>query len=444
MLQNGKIASMKKFLLIWGGQAISLLGSGLTSFALAVWIFEKTHQATPFALTLVFSMLPYILLVPVAGSLADRWNRKWMMILADSLSALVTLGAAALLWTNRLEIYHVYIMALLGSAFSAFQEPAYSASVVTLVPKEQLGRANGLIQMGQAISGLLAPAIAGFLYFSAGFKWIVLIDFATFFFAVGALLIVRIPQPVISEVTGGKRASVFKDFAFGWSYLRDRPGLMGLLWYFALTNFLLNFAATLLVPAVLELEDARVLGIVQMVYGSGALFGSMVMSAWGGPNRGRIPAVVGSIFLGAASFWVAGSFPSAAAIAAGFFILMFCVPFGSGISAALFQMKVAPEVQGRIFGIRAMISRSAMPLAMLLAGPLADYVFGPWMQAGGLLANTVIGRLLGVGPERGIGLLFILSGSILMLVSIAVYANRHIRNLETDLPDAVTIAAASD
>ena len=431
--------NMNKFLVIWLGQVISMLGSGLTAFALGVWIFQQTGQATPFALTILFANLPRILLLPLAGSLADRWNRRRIMILSDVGNALVTLGVFFLLTFSTLEVWHVYLIATLGSIFSAFQEPAYMASITMLVPKKELGRANGMVQMGQAIEMVITPLIAGLLFVSIGITGILTIDFVTFLFAVGALLVVRIPQPEISE-EHKQNGSVFSDARFGWDYLKARPGLFGLLWYYAMMNFLLNWSGVLTGPMLLSQTSPRTLGIVQMVVGVGMLAGGILSSVWRGPKR-RIPAVIGFIALALVGMVIAGLRPNPVVVSIGFFWLMLFIPLASASSQAVFQSKVAPEVQGRVFAIRGMISRSVMPIAYLTAGPLADRVFGPLMDTGGAWANTFLGTLLVAGPGRGIGLMFVLSAVIAIVISALVYANPRIRNLEDELPDPLPSAS---
>ena len=431
--------NINKFLVIWLGQVISMLGSGLTAFALGVWIFQKTGQATPFALTILFANLPRILLLPLAGSLADRWNRRRIMILSDVGNALVTLGVFFLLTFSTLEIWHVYLIATLGSIFAAFQEPAYMASITMLVPKKDLGRANGMVQMGQAIEMVITPLIAGLLFVSIGITGILTIDFVTFLFAVGALLLVRIPQPEISE-EHKQNGSVFSDARFGWNYLKARPGLFGLLWYYAMMNFLLNWSGVLTGPMLLSQTSPRTLGIVQMVVGVGMLAGGILSSVWRGPKR-RIPAVIGFIALALVGMVIAGLRPNPVVVSIGFFWLMLFIPLASASSQAVFQSKVAPEVQGRVFAIRGMISRSVMPIAYLTAGPLADRVFGPLMDTGGAWANSFLGTLLETGPGRGIGLMFVLSAMLAIGISALVYANPRIRNLEDELPDALPSAS---
>ena len=431
---------MRTFFIIWLGQVVSTIGSGLTAFGLAVWIFEQTGQATPFALTIMFANLPRILLSPLAGAIADRWNRRRIMILADTGSAAITLSAFFLLTFGQLSVWHIYLIATLYAILGAFQEPAYTASVTMLVPPKELARANGLMQMSQALEMLIAPLLAGVLFVAIGLRGIILIDFLTFFFAVGALLLVHIPQPRRQmEVVDDGEKSLWRDALFGWQYLRARTGLLGLLLYFALVNFFLNFAAVLTGPLVLSFSAASALGVVQSVAGVGMLVGSIGISAWGGPKR-RMPAVIGFISLGSMGLFVVGLEASVWVVGAGLFLLMFSVPFASGISQAVFQSKVAADVQGRVFATRGMISRSMMPLAFLLAGPLADRVFEPLFRQGGSLSTTPLGTLLGTGPGRGIGFLFMVCGLILIIASGVAWLSPRIRRLEDELPDAAPVA----
>ena len=424
---------MRTFFVIWLGQLISVLGSGLTSFALGVWIFSETGQATPFALAVLFGTLPRLLLAPVAGSLADRWSRRWILILADIGNAVVTTTVLVLILIDGLQIWNIYLVSAVGSICSAFQEPAYMSSVTMLVPKQQLTRASGMMNVAQSLSVVVSPLLAGFLFGAIGLQGIILIDFATFFFAIGALLVVRIPQPKHVEIDGG-RQNVLKDAAFGWRYLRQRPGLFSLLWYFAFVNFIINLSMVLLTPLVLSFADAEMLGVVQAVSGVGMLAGSVAMSAWGGPKR-RIVGVLGFVALTGAGMAVAGLQPSVWVIAAGLFVLLFSAPFSSGCSQAIFQSKVEPGIQGRVFAVRSAISQALMPLAFLIAGPLADGVFNPLLQPGGELAGTIVAALFGVGDGRGIGLMFSLSGLLAVLATVWIALNPRVRRIETELPD---------
>jgi MFS family permease len=424
---------LRAFLVIWLGQVISIIGSGLTGFALGVWMFEETGQATPFAMTVLFATLPRLLLAPVAGSLADRWNRRWIMVLADTGSALVTLGAIALVMTDRIEVWHVYGIALLGAICSSLQEPAYLASIAVLVPHEHLGRANGMVQAAQAIDMLLSPMLAGALFGVVGMRGIFLIDIATYVIAVGSLLVVAIPQPQRTTSVDDPEDK-WQDLTYGWRYLWARPGLFGMLIYFALVNFFLGTIGALSGPLVLSFAEPVVLGTVQMASGVGMLLGSVVISAWGGPRR-RITGVVGAIAAASVGILVMGLRPSGVGVGAGMALFLFFIPIASGCSQAIFQTKVPLNAQGRVFAARSMISGSMMPIAYLLTGPLADRVFEPRLQPGAPWADGWIGRLMGVGAGRGIGFMFVIAGVFLMTASLLAWTHPRIRHLEAELPD---------
>ncbi|MBI3160371.1 MAG: MFS transporter [Chloroflexi bacterium] len=436
---------MRTFLIIAIGQMISVMGSGLTGYALGFWIYAETGNATPFALVALFSTLPRILLAPLAGVLADRYNRRRIMLAVDSADAFITLGAAALLFSGRLEVWHIYIIAGASSLFGSFQQPAFQASITMLVPKRDLGRASGIQQMGQALEMLLTPVIAGALFGLIGLNGIIAIDLITYGFAVGALLVVRIPQPEYAPHNAhGEKNSLWKDAAFGWSYLRGRPGLFGLLWYFAAINFFLSLSGVLATPLVLGFATPAAAGLVGSVGGAAMLVSSIIMSAWGGPKQRKVPALIFYIGLAAAGFLMTGLLPQVWLSALGRGWLLFFIPWASAMSQAIFQTKVAPEVQGRVFAIRGMIAQSISPIAQGLAGPLADRVFTPLLLPGGNLAATWVGDLMGVGAGRGIGLLFVLSCAAMWGMSLLAYANPRIRDLERELPDALPDEPAAD
>jgi DHA3 family macrolide efflux protein-like MFS transporter len=429
--------SMRTFVIIWIGQVISILGSSLTSFGLGVWTYQQTGEAMSFALTVLFGNLPQVLLLPVAGSLADRWNRRWLMILSDTGSALVTLAVVLLLCSHTLQIWHIYLVSAVGSIFGAFQQPAYQASITMLVPKKHLGRANGMVQSAGALGGILPPLLAGFLFVTIGLGGIVLIDFITYFFAVGALLAVRIPQPKAEAQPEERRSTVWSDVRFAWAFLRQRPGLLGLQCYYAAVNFFLSLVFVLSTPLLLSRHPPSVLGLVQTVLGIASLVGGLIASAWGGPRKGMVRAVVGGIALYMLGIMLAGLRPHPAFVAVGLAFNVIVVTLVQSISNAIWQSKVAPRVQGRVFSLRYMVATVISPLAYLTAGPLADRVFEPLLREGGLLAGTVVGTVLGTGAGRGIGLMYLLAGAAVIAISGLAYLYPRIRRLEEEVPDAI-------
>lgn len=425
----------RTFLHVWFGQLISTLGSGLSGFALVVWVYQQTGAVTQVALLSFCIALPGILISPFAGALADRFDRRLVMIASDSGAALSTLTVAILFFTGQLEVWHVYLASAATAFFTAFQWPAYASAVTLLVPKRELGRANGLIGTSQAIGQLVAPMLAGVLVATLGIKWVFAFDFASFAFAVGTLLLVRFPRPVASAAGERSRSSFWQEILFGIPYIKARPGLLGLLALFAMTNFFQGLVMVLAPPYLLATSSPAVLGLVSTVGGSGMLAGSLLMSAWGGPKR-RVYGVLGFQALGALCIILAGAMPSMIVFAAASFVFFACLPLIGSNSQALWQSKVEPDVQGKVFAIRAMIATASLPLAYLCAGPLADRVFEPLMAVGSPLASR-LGPWIGAGAGRGIGLLFIVMGTLSLLVAAFGFLSPRIRYVDDDIPDAV-------
>ncbi|UCE01083.1 MAG: MFS transporter [Chloroflexota bacterium] len=426
---------MRTFFIIWSGQLVSTIGSALTGFALGVWIYQETGSVTLFAMNMLAFAVPNLLVSPFAGALVDRWDRRWVMIMSDTGAGLATLAIAILYMTDNLQVWNIILATAVNSAFSTFQWPAYSAVTTLLVPKEQLGRAGGMVQIGEAISNLVAPAAAGALYVTTGLIGVIAIDFATYLFAVLTLLLVRVPSPERSAAGEEGKGSIWKEAIYGWTYISARAGLLGLLFIFAATNFFSSLIMPLITPLILDLTSADMLGYLFSIVGLGMLVGTLVMSAWGGPKR-RIHGVLGFLMLSGLFTSLLGVSPLISVLAAAGFLLMLTLPIINGSSQAIWQSKVAPDVQGRVFSVRRMIAWSTMPLAYLIAGPLADNVFNPLLVEGGALADTV-GQLIGVGPGRGTGFMFILIGVVTVLVAGGGYLNSHVRNLEDELPDAM-------
>jgi len=425
----------RTFLIIWAGQVVSLTGSGLTGFALGVWVYQRTGSATQFALIALFTALPGILFAPFAGALVDRWDRRWAMILSDAGAGLCTLVVAILLALNRLEVWHIYALMALSSTFSAFQWPAYSAATTMLVPQEQLGRASGLVQMGQAFAQIASPVLAGVLMGVIHIQGVIFIDFATFLVALTTLLSVRIPRPKVTAEGEEGRGSLLHEAAYGWHYIVARRGLLALLLFFAANNFVMGIVQVLFTPLVLSFTTAAVLGAILSAGGLGFLAGSLVMSAWGGPKV-RMKGIYAFALMQGFVLFLAGFPPQALILGNAAFLFFFCLPIINGCSQAIWQVKTAADVQGRVFAVRRMIAWSTTPLAYLVAGPLADRIFEPLMAEGGALAGR-LGPLIGVGPGRGIALIFLTLGVASLGIVTIAWLYRPMRRVEADLPDIV-------
>ncbi len=429
-------SGMRVFFLIWAGQLVSILGTNLSGYALGVWLYQQTGAVTNYGLSLLFQTLPALLLSSVAGVLVDKQDRRKVMIFSDLAAGLGTLTIALLLFAGRLEVWHIYLFNAYSSILSTFQRPAYTASITLLVPKEQFGRASGMVQMGEAIGQVIGPALAGILLVAIGLPGLIFIDVFTAIFAVTTLLFVAIPHPPASETGEEAGVSFVEQVTFGWRYIMARSGLLGLLVVYAIVNFALGGFSALLMPFLLSLVGPQKVGLIVSASSVGLLLGGMVMSAWGGPQRKRVHYVLGFLLLLGLILASIGLTTTPLVITALLFTMMLCVPVIQACSQPIWQSKVPADVQGRVFAARSVIAMAAMPLAYVTAGPLVDQLFNPLLVPGGALAGTFLGRLIGVGSDRGIGLMFLVVGVLCFLGVISGYLNPHVRNVEEELPDA--------
>jgi MFS family permease len=340
-------AGMRGFTLVWAGQFLSFLGTGMTNFALTIWAWKATGTATALALVALFNMAPNILASPVAGALVDRWNRKLVMMLSDIAAGISTLAILLLFMSGRLEIWHLYVTTAFAGLFHAFQFPAYSAAISTMVSKEHYTRASGMLSLTQNASGIFAPIAASILLNYVSFGGVFLLDLTSLALALSALLLVRIPQP---KATDGsvKRDSLLKDSIFGFKYIFRRPGLLGLQLILFNINFTFALCFPLLAPMILALtgNDMLNLGAVQSAFGVGGVVGGILLSVWGGPKRRvhgvligmTLSSVFGLILLGVgreAIFWMAGAF-----------VITLFSPIINGSNQAIWQSKVPPTSRG--------------------------------------------------------------------------------------------------
>jgi DHA3 family macrolide efflux protein-like MFS transporter len=434
---------MRTFITIWIGQLVSLVGSQLTAFALGVWVYEETHSVSLLALSQVAFSVPFVVLSPLAGVLVDRWNRRTAMIISDLGAGAVVTAAALLYLGGRLQPWMSIPVNLLMATFATLLWPAYSASVTLLVPKEQFGRANGFVQLGEALPQLAGPALAGALYVAVRLGNLALIDGATYLFSVLLMLFfVRIPNPPRTQDGEKAKGSVWKEMRSGWDYILERRGLLAMLLFFLAFNFMMSIMNPLFTPLVLDNWKADVMGYLGAIMGTGMLIGTLIMSAWGGGRRKIYTLLaagfVGSLFLSGVA-WRA-SIPLLAVCGFGF---MFTIPFLDGSSQAIWQIKVAPDMQGRVFAVRRTVAWSSQLIAPLFAAPLADYVFRPAMADGGALA-AVFGPWIGVGSNRGVALLIGLLALLNLVVVAISFASKRLRNVETDLPDQPTAPLPAD
>jgi MFS family permease len=433
---------MAAFTIVWIGQIVSLLGTAMSQFGLTLWAYEVTGKATPLALVGFFFLVPIVALGPFVGVLVDRSNRRLMMMLSDLAAAFITVIVLTLYATGNLQIWHLYVTATISGTFQGFQWPAYSAAITLMLPKEQYARANGMLEMAGNASYVFAPLLAGALIGPLGLAGILIIDLVSAVVAVGTLLFVHIPQPPRTEAGREGAGSFLKETAYGFRYILARPSLLGLQTVFMVGNFFNNLAFGVLAPMILSRTGSNelIFGSVQSAGAIGGVVGSLAMSAWGGPKRRVHGVLLGWFCSGFLGQMVLGLGQALPIWAVGMFLLAFFSPFINGSNQAIWQAKVAPDVQGRVFATRATIAWLVMPLGQLLAGPLADHVLEPAMAEGGNLA-PLFGWLVGSGTGAGMGLQFAVTGLLAALAGLGGYLFPVVRNAEDILPDH-DIAAA--
>ncbi|MEJ1934460.1 MFS transporter [Nostoc sp. NIES-2111] len=430
-----QIASMRTFMTVWFGQAVSLIGSSLTDFAFTIWVWELTSEATPLALFSFFTKVPQILFAPISGVIVDRAPRKLLIILSDTVNAILSITLLLLYLTQHLQIWHLYLIAAIKGTFEQFQTLAFSASISVIVPKQHYSRASSMGFLASYGSNIVAPAIASVLYVVIGIAGILIVDLTTFAIAIFTVLIVHIPQPKVKEIEPQISTNIKQELSFGWHYIAARRGLLIMLVLTSLFWFAHDIGAALYSPMILARtgNNAQILGSLASAAGIGGVTGALVISSWGGFKRsikgvflGMIGAGLSKIVFGLGTsplVWIPAQFCSS---------LNF--PLLGSSNDAIWLAQVRTEVQGRVFATRSVVELATSSFAFLIAGPLADRIFEPAMLSNGGLA-PFLSNIFGIGKGAGIALLYFISSLGLLIVGISGYAVRNLRDVEMLVPD---------
>jgi MFS family permease len=389
----------------------------MTWFALTLYAYGKTGQATTLSLLGFFHFLPLILLSPLAGALVDRYPRKWAMLAADLGGGLATGFLLLLYLLGRLKVWPLYLVSALTGALSSLHWPALSAALSAMLEKRDYARASGMMSLAESLAGVGAPILAAALLKPLGLGGIFALDLLGASAAVLSLLLVPIPNP---RLEAREKTSWIGEALFGFRFILERPPLLGLQLMFFGINFLTTLGSTVLPAMILAktgMSEAA-LALVRSAAGLGGVAGGLLLSLWGGPRK-RVHGVFLGMALSSLALALMGAVegPSAWAVLA--FLESLFIPVLNGSNQAIWQAKVPLAVQGKVFAARRMIAWFANPLAMLLAGPLADRVFGPQY-----------------GQGEGIALMLLLCGSLGVFWGLSGYLLPKVREAEGLLPDA--------
>jgi len=434
---NQSNQSIMKFAVIWAGQMVSLIGSGMTGFAVGIWVYQNTGSITNFALIGICVVVPGIIVSPFAGALVDRFNRGRMMMLSDTAAGTGSLVLALLFFSGKLTLREIYVLISISSVAGAIRLPAYMALLSQLVPTKHVGRTSGMMQMGPAAARVLSPLLAAFLLSKINFQGVVAVDFITFVIAVTTLVAIHVP----TLPARGLKRSLMHDVLEGWRYMKQQPELFVLLVFFAAINVTYGVAQVLFTPIILSFADRIMLGKVMSIGALGFLAGSVVMSVWGGPAR-RVHAILGFAFFYDLALIFGGLKASVVVMSVAMFLMVFQIPIINGCSQAIWQTRTAREMQGRVFSVRMVIAWSSAPMASFLAGRLADRVFEPLFAAHGPISGTWL-SFIGTGAGRGAAFLLILNGIIALAMTTGCYFSRRLWFLEQELPDVMPRQSSS-
>ncbi|MFN2144717.1 MAG: MFS transporter [Anaerolineales bacterium] len=430
-------SGMFGFTIVWIGQLISVLASNMSWFALTIWAFELTGSATALGAVNTAFLLPFLLISPIAGAMVDRYNRKLMMMVSD-LGAVIGTGAILILnHSGILQVWHLSVVCVLYGLSGAFQWPAYMATITMMVSKEQYDRANGMMSLVDSGPAVFSPMLAGALLPILGLTGILSIDVVTFVLAILSLLIVRIPQPEQTKEGQEGKGSILKEAAFGFKYIFKRKPLFGLLILILVLNLAQGVSGSLLAPMLLSRSDnnSAVLGTVQSAFAIGGVAGGLIVSTWGGLKKRRVRGMMIGWAIGAVSgMIVLGIGKSLYVWIPAAIITTLIFPITQSASNAIWQSKVAPDIQGRVFSARRLIAWATDPIMPLVAGSLADYVTEPAMASPTWLSNT-FGWLVGTGPGSGMSLQYIFSGLAWIAIIAVAWFIPAIRKVEEVLPD---------
>lgn len=443
-----QLSGMQGFSIVWFGQAFSVIASAMTTFGMTLWLYKQTGSATAMAIMQVAFYIPFLVFSPIAGAMIDRYNRKLMMMVSDLGAVLSTAAILILYISGQLEFWHLYIAAVLNGSGNAFQRPAYSATVGSMIPKEKLNRANGMLELLTSGPDVAAPALAGAILAVTlqglfdSFALILMIDLGTFFLAIGTLLIVNIPQPAKTVAGQQATSNLYKESIFGFKYILQRRSLVGLQLLSLSGNFFLAISSAIYAPMILARtgQDSLIFGTVETIGAIGGLAGGLLMSTWGGFKRRIHGVLIGRILFGfAIMLFGLGTGLELWGPAYVLFSVSVALLNTSGI--AIWQSKVSPDLQGRVFATRTLIAWFMIPLGRISGSAFADYVMEPAMQTSSILSKT-FGPIFGTGPGAGMSLLIFLTSFGAILAGLSGYFFPSIRNVEDILPDHDQLALA--
>ena len=421
---------MKNFYKLWLGELISNIGSGMTAFALSVYIYEKTGSVSYVSLITLLSFMPSIILSPIGGLLADRYDRRLLMIIGDLFSGL---GLVYILWNIQAgenSIVPIFVGITFSSIFTSLLEPSYRATLTDILEEENYAKASGLIQVAGSAKYLISPVIAGMILSVADIRVILLLDILTFITT--CLMIFLVRKSMNSEMQNYKKDS-FKGLLEGLFIIKENRGVYSLVIIMFFVCFFMGFIQILIRPMILALSSVKTAGMMESLCAAGLLIGSLWIGIAGiKKNYSKILAVA-SFFCGI-FMSMTGVNKNLAIIGISTFLFFSTLPFMNSCADVLVRVSVPNELQGRVWGLISLITQMGTVAAYIISGIMADYVFEPMFNKNGILVEN-IGIIIGTGKGRGIGFMLILSGIGMLIMAIVIWKNGKIREVSEKCVD---------
>lgn len=415
----------KGFFLMSIGQFLSMVGSSMTQFGLSIWIWKTTGNATPFSIITTLFFVPNLIFSPFAGALIDRWPLKRSLIIPDFAAGIVTILTLILYILNKLNLPFLYVASFISGTFNSFQWPAYSVTISVMLKKEEYGKANGLFSMVENGPMIIAPILAGIFLPLINLSGIMIIDIITFLFAIGTVLYVYIPK--LERVISKEKLGIFKDALFGFKYIFNKKHLLALLTVFLLVNFFEGFISPIYSPLILSKTNnsSIALGVVQMFFGLGGLIGGFIMTLWGGTKR-KVYSLIGGILLSGFALFLFALSKNVLLLSIFGFTLALLGVITNASSQAIWQSKVAPQLQGRVFAARRVIAQLVGTIPMISSGPIIDNFLSKYF----IDSNKFL-SYFGIGKGGAMSFMTFLSGIFVVIVAIVAFSNKIVMNVET-------------
>lgn len=414
----------KGFFLMSIGQFLSMVGSSMTQFGLSIWIWKTTGNATPFSIITTLFFVPNLIFSPFAGALIDRWPLKRSLILPDLAAGIITIFTLILYLLNKLNLPFLYIASFISGTFNSFQWPAYSVTISVMLKKEEYGKANGLFSMVENGPMIIAPILAGIFLPLINLSGIMIIDIITFLFAIGTVLYVYIPK--LERVISKEKLGIFKDALFGFKYIFNKKHLLALLTVFLLVNFFEGFISPIYSPLILSKTNnsSIALGVVQMFFGLGGLIGGFIMTLWGGTKR-KVYSLIGGILLSGIALFLFALSKNLYLLSIFGFILSLLGVVTNASSQAIWQSKVAPQLQGRVFAARRVIAQLVGTIPMISSGPIIDNFLSKYF----IDSNKFL-SYFGIGKGGAMSFMTFISGIFVVIIAIVAFLNKTVMNVE--------------